>query len=133
MPSPGISLGALANSVDVFAAALEAQVSGNWKEIANLDQLVVVGARFRSHITLKTPRDRAVNALRFVLTAPESAGLLIDDFALFEDEPTEVSKAPEVVDIMEVVAAHIPKGPRAAGVQVRPPSDDQVSHITGSQ
>ena len=45
----------------------------------------------------------------------------------------EISNAPDFVDTIEVVAAHMPKGPRAAGVQVLPPSADHVSHITGSQ
>ena len=79
-----------------FKFRIEANVGGDWKEIANLDQRVEVGARFRSHIVLKTPREGKMEALRFVLTGPAEAGLLIDDFSLLENEPTEVSNAPEV-------------------------------------
>jgi len=78
-----------------FNFRLLAQINGNWKEVANLDQLVVTGRGFHSNITLKLPH-KIIGGLRFVVTSPENAGVLIDDLKLLKGEPENVSKAPEV-------------------------------------
>jgi len=78
-----------------FAFRINAQTNGAWQEIANLDQLVSVGARFKSHIVLNMPPD-PVERLQLVVTAPANAGVLIDDFALLKDTPKKVTKAAKV-------------------------------------
>jgi len=80
---------------DPFKFRVLAQVNGNWKEVANLDQVVVTGRGFHSDVTLKLP-DEIIGGLRFVCTAPEKAGVLIDDLILLKGEPENVSKAPEI-------------------------------------
>ncbi|MBK1826749.1 sialidase family protein [Haloferula rosea] len=80
---------------DPFEFRVLAQVNGNWKEVGNLDQVVVVGRGFHSDVSLKLPNE-IIGGLRFVCTAPESAGVLIDDLVLLKGEPEKVSKAPEI-------------------------------------
>ncbi len=80
---------------DPFKFRIVAQVNGNWKEAANLDKLVSVGSRFRSEIVVKLPAE-IIGGIRLVCTAPEDAGILIDDFALLKGQPDNVTKAPEV-------------------------------------
>lgn len=82
-------------SKNPFKFRLLAQVNGNWQEVANLDQLVVVGRGFHSNITLRLPHE-IIGALRFVVTAPENTGVLIDDLKLLKGEPENVSKLPAV-------------------------------------
>jgi len=79
-----------------FAFRVLAESGGVWREVSNLDALVAVGARFLSDIVVKLPGDKGVTGVRLVCTAPESAGILIDDVALLETEPKNVTKAPEV-------------------------------------
>lgn len=78
-----------------FEFRVLAQVNGNWTEVANLDQIVVVGRGFHSAVTLKLPNE-IIGGLRFVCTAPAKAGVLIDDLVLLKGEPENVSKAPEI-------------------------------------
>jgi hypothetical protein len=80
-----------------FAFRIEALVEGRWSEIANLDPLVVVGRGFHSAVGVKVPA-RPVAALRFRCSAPEDAGVLIDDLKLLAEEPARISKLPEVAD-----------------------------------
>lgn len=78
-----------------FKLRILAQVNGNWKEVSNLDQLIFTGKGFTSDIVLKLPHE-IIGGLRFVCTAPDKAGVLIDDLTLLKGEPENVSKAPVV-------------------------------------
>lgn len=78
-----------------FKFRILAQVNGNWKEVSNLDQLVATGKGFPSEIVIKLPHE-IIGGLRFVCTAPEKAGVLIDDLKLLKGEPENVTKLPEV-------------------------------------
>lgn len=78
-----------------FKFRILAQVNGNWKEVSNLDQLIATGKGFPSEIVIKLPHE-IIGGLRFVCTAPEKAGVLIDDLKLLKGEPENVTKLPEV-------------------------------------
>ncbi len=82
-------------SKNPFKFRLVAQVNGNWKEVANLDQLVITGRGFHSSITLKLPHE-IIGGLRFIVTAPTKAGVLIDDLKLLKGVPENVTKLPKV-------------------------------------
>ncbi|NWK54406.1 exo-alpha-sialidase [Verrucomicrobiaceae bacterium N1E253] len=78
-----------------FEFRILAQVNGNWKEVSKLDDLIMVGRGFTSDIVVKLPHE-IIGGLRLVCTAPDNAGVLIDDLKLLKGEPENVSKAPEV-------------------------------------
>ncbi|MGB0774202.1 MAG: sialidase family protein [Akkermansiaceae bacterium] len=78
-----------------FKFRILAQANGSWKEIANLDRLVITGRGFPSNIVIKLPHE-VIDGLRLVCTAPKHAGVLIDDLKLLKGEPENVSKLPEV-------------------------------------
>ncbi|MHC5053761.1 MAG: sialidase family protein [Planctomycetota bacterium] len=78
-----------------FRFRVEAETGGRWREVGDLDDIVIVRRGFPSKVVLKLPR-RDVTALRFTVTAPANAGVLIDDLALLKDEPMEVSEPPRV-------------------------------------
>lgn len=80
-----------------FEFRILAQLNGNWKEVAKLDDLIATGRGFPSDIVVKLPHE-IIGGLRFVCTAPEPAGILIDDLKLLKGEPENVTKAPEVCD-----------------------------------
>ena len=82
-------------STPPFAFRIQAQVKGDWKEVLNCDQTIVVGRGFRSYIVAKLP-EGPITALRMVTSAPEDRGTLIDDLQLLKEEPTHVTRAPEV-------------------------------------
>lgn len=79
-----------------FQFRVLAETSGGWNEISNLDELVIVGRGFHSHVVLKLPEGAPITGLRLVGTAPEDAGILIDDFALLSETPKDVAKVPKV-------------------------------------
>lgn len=78
-----------------FKLRLLAQLNGNWTEVANLDEMVVVGRGFHSSVVLKLPAE-IIGGLRFLCTAPADAGVLIDDLALLKGEPENVTRGPAV-------------------------------------
>ncbi len=78
-----------------FRFRVEAETGGKWREVGNLDAVVIVRRGFPSAVVLKLPGD-AITALRFTVTAPANAGVLIDDLALLKDEPMNVSRPPRV-------------------------------------
>lgn len=82
---------------DPFEFRIQTQVNGKWQETSNLDELVRTG-RFSSSIVARLPKGK-VTAIRLICTAPEGKGVLIDDFSLLKDEPTNITKAPEVATV----------------------------------
>jgi len=82
---------------DPFSFRIDALIGGKWREISNLDRLVVVGRAFKSDVGVEFP-DEKIDAIRFKCTAPENAGVLIDDLKLLADPPENISKAPSVAD-----------------------------------
>lgn len=80
-----------------FSFRIDALIGGKWQEIANLDRLVVVGQTFKSDIGIEVP-DADIEAIRFKCTAPQNAGVLIDDLKLLADPPENISKEPSVAD-----------------------------------
>lgn len=78
-----------------FKLRILAQVNGNWKEVSNLDEIVQTGRGFHSDVVIKLPHE-IIGGLRFVCTAPDKAGVLIDDLNFLKGEPENVSKAPAV-------------------------------------
>lgn len=79
-----------------FQFRILAETWGAWNEVANLDDLVLVGRGFPSRIVLALPGEAPITALRLVTTAPEHAGVLIDDFELLKETPGNVTQAPKV-------------------------------------
>jgi len=78
-----------------FRFRVEAETGGRWREVGDLDAIVIVRRGFPSEVVLRLP-PHGLAALRFTVTAPENAGVLIDDLALLKDEPMNVSKPPRV-------------------------------------
>ena len=78
-----------------FQFRVLAQVNGNWKEVANLDEVVITQRGFPSRVVVALPTE-IIGALRFVSTAPAGGGVLIDDLEFLEGKPENVSKAPAV-------------------------------------
>lgn len=72
-----------------FRFRVEARSEDEWVEVGKLDQQVIVGKRFLSEVRLPLP-EGGISALRFTVTAPEDAGVLIDDLALIESIPEPV-------------------------------------------
>ncbi len=70
-----------------FAFRVEIQQNGIWKEIAVLDSIIQVGARFLSHIKLAIPDEGSTTAIRFYATAASEAGVLLDDLVLHKNPP----------------------------------------------
>ena len=71
-----------------FEFNIEIKQAGNWTELAKLDQIVQVGARFRSHIKLVVPEKGPTTTIRFNTFAAPKAGLLIDDLVFHLKPPT---------------------------------------------
>ncbi len=82
-------------SAQPFEFRLQANVQGEWKEISNFDQVIVVGRGFRSHIVAQLP-EGCKTALRIVTSAPGDKGTLIDDVKLLQEAPSQVTTAPKV-------------------------------------
>ncbi len=62
---------------------------GRWREIFDGDQELRVGARFLSDVRI--PLEAAPSTVRFVCTAPASAGVLIDSFRIATKQKMEFS------------------------------------------
>lgn len=80
-------------SADPFEFRIMAEISGAWQEAVNLDSLVFVGS-FSSVVAVLP--EGPITAIRLVCTAPDNTGILIDDFALLQDVPTNVTTLPQV-------------------------------------
>lgn len=78
-----------------FKFRIEAMVNGNWQEVSKLDNLIAVGGKFDSQIVIKLP-DEIISGLRFKCTAPDTAGILIDDLKFLKGEPENVTKIPAI-------------------------------------
>ena len=77
-----------------FAFAVDVRQNARWKQVAQLDDTIRVGARFLSDVRLAIPESTApTTAIRFRVTAAGNAGLLIDDLALLKDAPTTVGES----------------------------------------
>ena len=76
-----------------FAFSVDVLSNNQWIEIAKLDQVTLVGARFLSHIRLAI-KEKSVTAIRFRVTAASKSGLLIDDLKLHASPPTPLTKIP---------------------------------------
>lgn len=87
------------SSAGTFALKVEAVVDGKRTELTNLDNVIEVGARFRSHIVLAFPAGREVSEIMMTLTSPDGKGMLIDDVILLSDKPQKVTKAPVVLPL----------------------------------
>jgi hypothetical protein len=79
-----------------FEFKVEVQQSGAWTELAKLDQIIQVGARFRSHIKLVVPENGPTTAIRFSIISAEKAGLLIDDLVFHATPPVRPSSLEEL-------------------------------------
>ncbi|MBI9016908.1 MAG: exo-alpha-sialidase [Phycisphaerae bacterium] len=64
-----------------FKFRIEGYSSGKWTELYNGDKQIKVGARFLSNVELTLPTAKPTK-YRFICSAPESAGILIDAFAI---------------------------------------------------
>jgi sialidase-1 len=81
-----------------FAFRVDAWVQGQWQEVFVLDEVVRAGARFKSDIPLVLP-EGGVERLRFVLTAPENAGILIDSLKLLKNPPSKPVVLPKMATV----------------------------------
>ncbi|MGI9239532.1 MAG: exo-alpha-sialidase [Verrucomicrobiales bacterium] len=83
-----------------FVFAVEARVDGNWSEIYRGDRAIKVGARFLTPVSINPPA--GADRFRFICTAPEGGGILIDDVRLAPAVPMVVSlvAAPRVAPML---------------------------------
>jgi sialidase-1 len=70
-----------------FKFTVEVQQAGQWNEVAQLDRVIEVGARFRTHVQLAVPGDAKTQAIRFKTEAAPKSGLLVDDLSLHAVPP----------------------------------------------
>ena len=68
---------------DPFRFRVEAKERGSWKEIKNADDATTGG--FKTEIRLELPT--GTSELRFIVTAPPDAGVMMDDFTLHRPGP----------------------------------------------
>ncbi len=80
-----------------FTFRVEAQQAGVWREVAQLDNVISVGARFLSRIQLPISGDGEVEAIRFQVTAAPQSGVLIDDLSFHASAPQQPTSVPSVV------------------------------------
>ncbi len=81
-----------------FTFKVEVQQDGTWRDVAQLDSVIDVGARFRSHIQLPVTGNAKTDAIRFSTEAASSSGLLIDDLSLHSSVPKRPTTIP--IDVM---------------------------------
>ncbi len=75
---------------DPFRFRVEADFGdGQWKEIFNGDKTLKVGARFLSDVRI--PLEASPTTVRFVCTAPENSGVLIDSLRIATKQKMEFS------------------------------------------
>ncbi len=77
-----------------FAFKVEVKQNGQWRELAQLDRVIEVGARFRSHIQLPVTGDEKTDAIRFSVEAAPDSGVLIDDLSLESTPPKRPTTIP---------------------------------------
>lgn len=75
-----------------FMFKVEATVDGELTELAKLDHVIQVGARFKSHIVLALPEGEKVSEIKLTLTSADDKGALMDDFSLLAETPEEVTE-----------------------------------------
>ncbi|WP_167546690.1 sialidase family protein [Stieleria maiorica] len=80
-----------------FAFKVEVQQDGKWRDVAQLDRVIDVGARFRSHIQLPITGNAKTEAIRFSAEAASQSGLLIDDLSLHSSVPQRPTSIPSDV------------------------------------
>ncbi|TWT84623.1 Sialidase precursor [Planctomycetes bacterium CA13] len=81
-----------------FEFKVEVQQDGKWHDVAQLDHVIEVGARFRSHIQLPVAGNAKTEAIRFSTKAAPQSGLLIDDLSLHASVPKRPTTIP--TDVM---------------------------------
>lgn len=82
---------------DPFEFSVEVQQGGTWHEVAKLDRVVALGARFLSHVQLPISGQGETEAIRFRVTAAAQAGLLIDDLSFHATAPSKPTAIPSNV------------------------------------
>jgi len=80
-----------------FSFSVEIQQAGAWREVAKLDDVISVGARFLSHIQLPISGDGKTSAIRFRVTAAPNSGVLIDDLSFHASAPKHPTSIPSDV------------------------------------
>lgn len=84
-------------SKDPFSLKVDVKQDGQWRELAQLDRVIEVGARLRSHIQLAITGDAPAEAIRFRVKAAPKSGLLIDDLSLHASAPDRPTSIPSDV------------------------------------
>ena len=74
-----------------FEFRVHARSGDKWVEVDKLDNKVITGKRFLSDVRVTLP-EGGIDGLRFTVTAPEHAGVLIDDLFLIDSVPKPVPK-----------------------------------------
>jgi len=77
-----------------FRFRIQAKIGSFWKEFSNLDELILVGG-FNTDVVVKLPMEK-ITGLRLICTAPDNTGVLIDNFRLLKEEPSNVTQTPKV-------------------------------------
>jgi len=77
-----------------FAMKVEVKQNGKWLDVADLDRVIEVGARFRTYVTLPVPGNTKTEAIRISVVAAPNSGLLIDDLSLHSSIPKRPTSIP---------------------------------------
>ena len=72
-----------------FKFRVEANMNSAWKEIYNGDRTIKLGSRFLSYVEIDIQKFQA-SKYRFVVSAPVSAGVIIDDISLQPKKAMEI-------------------------------------------
>jgi len=89
-----------------FAFRVEVHERKGWRVAYDGTEEVRVGRSFLSHV--RVPVQAEVDRLRFVCTAPEGKGILIDDLELVEPAPMELVSCTTVQPILPVLVGNGP-------------------------
>jgi len=85
-----------------FAFRVEGLRNGRWETLHTGDATIRVGKSFLSHVRITIP-DPTIRQVRFVSTAPEDTGVLIDDVQLRAWRPARVTRIETVQPVTPVL------------------------------
>lgn len=74
-----------------FKLTVDVRIDGEWKVLKDLSETVQTGNNISQRVALKFPEGKQVTGVRFGCDSPANSGLLMDDFKLLADSPTEIS------------------------------------------
>ncbi len=85
-----------------FKFRIQLLSANTWQEIYNGDNTIKVGRQFLSHVIINL-KDKSLQAIRFICSSPNDAGVLIDDFNITPALPMSFKSATTIQKVSPVV------------------------------